>query len=80
MLGQELRHVLCEERPDPADVVEGKSGDRVTAVMLEAQDSPSWRIMPRFLNDDEGDTTTSSTVTDRSRAVFGKVLARKTHS
>ena len=31
-LDQELRYLLCEERPDPADAAEGKS-----AVMLRGQ-------------------------------------------
>ena len=63
LFDQELRPILCEERPDPADVVEGKS---VTAVMFGAQDSLSLRITPRFLSVDEGGPVTSSTVADRS--------------
>ena len=40
--------------------------DRAMAVMLRVQDSPLSRITPRFLAADEGNTVTSSTVTDRS--------------
>ena len=46
---QELHCVLCAERPDPADVVEGK-----TAVMFGVRDSLSSRITPRCLAVDKG--------------------------
>ena len=35
-------------------------------MILGAQDSPSSRIMPRFLTNDEGNTVISPTVTDRA--------------
>ena len=61
-LEQELRCVFCEERPDPEEVVEGKS-----AVLGHS----SGVVMLRLLFIDEGDT--SSTVTDRSMlAVFSQ--------
>ena len=53
--------VACfEERPDPADIVEGKSAE------LGVQDSLSSKITPRVLPIDKGDTVTSSTMIDRS--------------
>ena len=51
------------------DVVEGKS-----AVMLGVQDSPLSRIMSGFLAIKEGDTVTSSTVTDRY--MYGQSFSR----
>ena len=56
-LDQELHCVFCQERLDPADVVDGKSarsGHSSDVVVL------------RLLIVDEGHTVTSSTVTDRS--------------
>ena len=64
-LDQGLRLVICEEKPDPADVIEGKSAGSAIAVMYGVQDSPSLRVTPRFPVVDEGNTVTSSTVTDR---------------
>ena len=40
-LDQELRYLLCEERPDPADAAEGKS-----AVMLRGQSVQDYAQVP----------------------------------
>ena len=40
--------------------------DQAIAVMLDAQDSPSSRIMPGFIAVYEGNNMTSLTLTDRS--------------
>ena len=60
LFDQELHCFLYEERPDPAVAVEG------TSAGLGVQDTLWFRINPRFLTVDEGDTVMSSTVTDRS--------------
>ena len=56
-LDQELRHIFCEERPDPVDVVEGKSA---------GSGHSSDVVVLRLLVIKEGHTMKSSTVTDRS--------------
>ena len=51
---------FVKERLDPEDIVEGKS-----AGLRNSNDSRLLRIMPRFLAIN-GDTVTSSTMTERS--------------
>ena len=64
-LDPELHPVPCEERQDP-DVVEGNLKDCAAAEILGARDSWLSSITPRFLAVTEGDTVTSSTLTDKS--------------
>ena len=55
-LDQELCFIFCDERPEPVDVVEGKS-----AGLGHSSDV----VVPRLLIVNEGHTMKSSTVTDR---------------
>ena len=68
-LDQDLCCVPCEDRPDPTDVEEGKSAGSGHSSDVGGTGQSVPGIMPRFLAVSEGDTLTSSTVTERSMQV-----------
>ena len=69
-LGQAFHCIFYEERLDPADVVEDKSTGSGHSCDVGGAGQSVIEVQPRFLTVNEGETVTSSTVTDRS--MWGK--------